>query len=242
MSKVCHPPPGLFDFDSPALNWEPGTYGKTTFKQVYILSERFPDFLRGERERGRSDFYIKTSQGKQNNCEGSGGDKGNVPDNDQECSESAVHFTDWQQCLPCMVCNVLCKKGPSREQFAGGTLINLIGLICQYWQHAKAEGCADFAKLALHRDFLQDVKRPEKGFMHCECGPQDNRDKQPAVQAKQAGSRVKRSELGLSVRVGCPVHFCYKKVPTAPSITEIRYYAFQHLNHGPGTEVRSDLI
>ncbi|KAK9903370.1 hypothetical protein WJX75_003957 [Coccomyxa subellipsoidea] len=81
-----------------------------------------------------------------------------------------------------------------------------------------------------------DIKRPEKGFMHCECGPQDNREKQPAVQAKQAGSRVKRSGLGLSVRVGCPVHFRYKKLSTAPSITEIRYYTFQHLNHGKETE------
>lgn len=78
--------------------------------------------------------------------------------------------------------------------------------------------------------------------MHCECGPQDNRDKQPIVQAKQVASRVKRSQLGLSVRVGCPVHFRYKKLPTAPSITEIRYYAFQHLNHGTGTEVSSNLI
>lgn len=75
-------------------------------RSVYILSERFSDFLRGERGRGRSDFYIKTSQGKQNNCEGSGGDKENVPNNDLECSESAVRSTDWQQCLPGMVCNV----------------------------------------------------------------------------------------------------------------------------------------
>ncbi|CAL8465892.1 g5428 [Coccomyxa elongata] len=170
LSQVCHPLPGPFDFDSPALKWVPGTYGKTTFKQVYILSERFSDFLRGERERGRSDFYIKTSQGRQNNCVHFGGDKENVHDNDHECSESA------------------------------------------------------------------DIKRPEKGFMHCECGPQDNRDKQPIVQAKQVASRVKRSQMGLSVRVGCPVHFRYKKLPTAPSITEIRYYAFQHLNHGTGTE------
>jgi hypothetical protein len=134
------------------------------------------------------------------------------------------------------------QEGLFPAKIAGGTLINLVGLICQSWQYAKAEGCADFAKLALHQHFLQDIKRPEKGFMHCECGPQDNREKQPAVQAKQAGSRVKRSGLGLSVRVGCPVHFRYKKFSTAPSITEIRYYTFQHLNHGKETEVRSDVI
>lgn len=122
LSKVCHPPPGPFDFDSPALNWVPGTYGKTTFKQVYILSERFSDFLRGERERGRSDFYIKTSQGKQNNCVHFGGDKENVHDNDHECSESAVRSTDWQQWLHGMIYKVFCKKGPFWEQAAGGTL------------------------------------------------------------------------------------------------------------------------
>lgn len=56
LSKVSHPPPGFFDFESPFLKWEDGTYNKTTFKKVYIQADRFPDFLRGERERGLSDF------------------------------------------------------------------------------------------------------------------------------------------------------------------------------------------
>lgn len=73
--------------------------------------------------------------------------------------------------------------------------------------------------------------------MQCECGPQNLRGKQPTVQGKQAGTRVKRSEMGLSVRVGCPVHFGFKTLPAAPSIMELRYYASHHLNHGKAAQV-----
>ena len=88
---------------------------------------------------------------------------------------------------------------------------------------------------------MQEHEGAQKGYMHCECGPQDLRGKQPTVQGKQAGCRVKRSEMGLSVRVGCPVHFRCKTIPTAPSIMEIRYYAVEHVNHGKAAEVCSDL-
>lgn len=105
LSKVSHPPPGSFDFESPSLKWEDGTYNKTTFKKVYIQADRFPGFLRGERERGLSDFYIRTSSAKHNNAAGSDGDKENTPDNDQHCFHASVRFSfhicnrDHQSCM-----------------------------------------------------------------------------------------------------------------------------------------------
>lgn len=65
--------------------------------------------------------------------------------------------------------------------------------------------------------------------MHCECGPQDLQGKQPTVQGKQAGCRVKRSEMGLSVRVGCPsllqhVPLHLGKTATLPSLVLIGFF------------------
>ena len=106
LSKVSHPPPGSFDFFSSALDWETGTYEKTSFKKVYIPTERFPDFLRGERDRGQSDFYIRNSSGKQTNGAGSCADKENVDDNAQISSVPTVRYIS-RVCKRAQQCHIL---------------------------------------------------------------------------------------------------------------------------------------
>ena len=68
----------------------------------------------------------------------------------------------------------------------------------------------------------------EKIVMHCPRGPQDNRSLKGEASEKQAGHRLKRTEVGLSIRVGCGVHFASRRQPDTPDITEIQYYHWDH--------------
>ena len=57
---LCDPPRGSFDKDSPALNWVVRGYSSTQYHSVYILTDRYPDFLAGENARaGGCEMYLK---------------------------------------------------------------------------------------------------------------------------------------------------------------------------------------
>lgn len=79
--KVCHPPLGIFDYNHPDLKWDDGKHGNVTFEVVYIATERLRDFLSGERERGQSDFFTRTSAPKGLKASKAQNDKENESDN-----------------------------------------------------------------------------------------------------------------------------------------------------------------
>ena len=68
----------------------------------------------------------------------------------------------------------------------------------------------------------------DKAVMHCPRGPEDNRDQKGQAVEKLAGQRLKRTEAGLSVRVGCGVRFAARRQPDTPELTEILYYQWDH--------------
>lgn len=68
----------------------------------------------------------------------------------------------------------------------------------------------------------------EKITMHCPRGPEDYRKQKGKAVEKQAGQRLKRIESGLSIRVGCGVHFATRRQPDTADITEILYYEWDH--------------
>ena len=86
----------------------------------------------------------------------------------------------------------------------------------------------------------------DKGTLHCSCGPEDNRNLlNTARHASSDGdsdkpgtfSRMDRTALGCSVRVGCPVRFAFRRQPGTEVIVEIQYYDRQHVNHGTEAQV-----
>ena len=81
----------------------------------------------------------------------------------------------------------------------------------------------------------------EKGTLHCSCDPEDYRhvDTGRDGDGQKAGtfSRMDRTALGCSVRVGCTVRFTFRRQPGTEDIVEIQYYDRQHINHGADAQV-----
>lgn len=67
-----------------------------------------------------------------------------------------------------------------------------------------------------------------KMTLHCTRGPIDNRAKEASAVEAQDGQRMDRTALGLSIRVGCTVHFAARIQPETEHITEILYYQTEH--------------
>lgn len=57
--------------------------------------------------------------------------------------------------------------------------------------------------------------------MHCSRGPQDNSKLQARAGEEEAGKRMDRKGLGLSIRVGCTVHFALRVQPDTPDLVEV---------------------
>ena len=45
---------------------------------------------------------------------------------------------------------------------------------------------------------------------------------------KQPGQRVNITEIGMSVKVGCPAHYTVRTQPDTPDLAEIMYYVSEH--------------
>ena len=82
----------------------------------------------------------------------------------------------------------------------------------------------------------------EKASMHCSYGPEDYRERLSTLPEKGGKMRVKRKDMGLSVKRGCKAHFTYSVHPRTPDIAEIRYFETEHLNHGPAEKVMEHSI
>lgn len=106
----------------------------------------------------------------------------------------------------------------------------------------------------LRRSFLLQAARLnaylQKEDNHCSCGPDDLRSEggssrtgtpersQGSREKEKEGSRMDRTALGYSCRVGCQVRFTTRTQPGTAEITEIQYYEKEHKNHGPDVKVR----
>lgn len=78
--------------------------------------------------------------------------------------------------------------------------------------------------------------------LHCNFGPQDYRHKEAKACAKDPKKRVKRTEYGLSDKVGCTAHYGWVVQPGSEDIGEIKYYNPCHASHGAGEQVGIALL
>lgn len=68
-----------------------------------------------------------------------------------------------------------------------------------------------------------------KVVMHCSRGPQDNSKLEAHAKEKEAGRRLDRKSMGLSIKVGCAAHYAVRIQPDTPDIAEILYYSSEHV-------------
>lgn len=91
--------------------------------------------------------------------------------------------------------------------------------------------CAPHAISAHDIVFLAQAKKNavfSKIMYHCSRGPEDNRSLEAAAAEPDPKKRIDRTALGLSIKVGCSVHFAVRTQPDTKDITEILYYNSEH--------------
>lgn len=71
----------------------------------------------------------------------------------------------------------------------------------------------------------------EGSMLHCSYGPEDFRAKEPKAVPAEKGTRIKRTDLGRSVKRGCKARFATKIQPGIEDIVEILYYHTDHTGH-----------
>jgi len=74
--------------------------------------------------------------------------------------------------------------------------------------------------------------------LHCSYGPEDFRAKEAKAVPAAKDTRIKRSDLGRSIKRGCKAKFATKIQPGTEDIVEILYYHADHTGHGQENEVR----
>ena len=189
---LCITPPGPFDANCSLLKEVTRCYNKKqklTYASAFIPSNRVKDFKTGERARGRCGFYVARRK-------------------DGSKEKGAAHEDPANPEVGKVPCFLFEAPFPFSQHFT------CFRSVRSTWKPFIPD---------LRRSFLLQAARLnaylQKEDNHCSCGPDDLRNEggssrtgtpersQGSREKEKEGSRMDRTALGYSCRVGCQVRF-----------------------------------